>query len=221
MFTSQSPAVRNIRVNPAEYPRVGTKHYAGTLPLEQREVVLTFDDGPSPPCTDAILETFCEESVTATFFVVGYRARRLPELVKRTAAQGHTIATHTEIHRGISDLSEKEQRLEIQAGICSTAAALGRAPAPFFRFPYFDRTPEMEKFLAEQGIMVWATDIEVPDWKGISVEELVSQAIVALTRKGRGILTLHDTQPVTAAALPMLLRELKRLNFRIAHAIPA
>jgi len=89
---------RTLIINPSEHLRIGTMQYPETLPLRDREVVLTFDDGPIPPYTERILDTLAAECVKATFFIVGQQAQRFPELVRRAHQEGHTIATHSQHH---------------------------------------------------------------------------------------------------------------------------
>ncbi len=89
---------RVIAISPGEYPRIGTLEYPGTLPLNDHEVVLTFDDGPRPPHTQRVLDALAAECVQATFFVVGQMAKSYPALVQRAYRDGHTIGTHTEHH---------------------------------------------------------------------------------------------------------------------------
>src|ERR1700759_830592 len=62
---------RVLAVDPKVYPRVGLKSFPDTLPLGDHEIVLTFDDGPSPPMTSTVLDTRAQECVHATFFLVG------------------------------------------------------------------------------------------------------------------------------------------------------
>src|SRR6478672_4042720 len=69
---------RTIEVNSNEHPRVGSMQYPETLPLNDHEVVLTFDDGPVPRYTNPVLETLASECVKATFFMVGQMARAQP-----------------------------------------------------------------------------------------------------------------------------------------------
>ena len=86
---------RTIVVDPREHIRIGTMDYAETLPLRDREVVLTFDDGPIPPYTGKVLDILAAECVKATYFIVGTMAREYPALVRRAYAEGHTIGTHS------------------------------------------------------------------------------------------------------------------------------
>ena len=74
---------RIIAVDPTEHPRIGTMQYPETLPLADHEVVLTFDDGPSPRYTDRILEILAAECVKATFFMVGEMAKMFSDEAKK------------------------------------------------------------------------------------------------------------------------------------------
>jgi peptidoglycan-N-acetylglucosamine deacetylase len=83
---------------PREYPLIGTVQYQETLPLNDKEVVLTFDDGPMPPYTNRVLEALAAECVQANYFIVGRMARGYPDLLRRIHAEGHVIGTHSENH---------------------------------------------------------------------------------------------------------------------------
>jgi peptidoglycan/xylan/chitin deacetylase (PgdA/CDA1 family) len=192
-----------------------------TIPLEDGECVLTFDDGPSIPGTEEVLDALWLEQVKATFFVVGYRAKKVPHLVRRAFNEGHVIGTHTDIHRMLPDLPISEQVREVEQGFTSIASVLPNgAMAPYFRFPFLRDTAELRAYLLKCGIMIWDADFAASDCRGVSIDDLVDRAMAGLQRLGRGVLLLHDVQPVTALALPILLREMKRCEFRIAHVVP-
>src|SRR5712671_5189420 len=96
---------RVLAVDPGSYPRVGLKSFPQTLPLEDREVVLTFDDGPRPSTDTKILAALARECVRATFFMVGKPASELSEQVRKIAALGHTVGHHTWTHQNLKDLN--------------------------------------------------------------------------------------------------------------------
>jgi peptidoglycan/xylan/chitin deacetylase (PgdA/CDA1 family) len=98
---------RVLVVDPAATPRVGLKSFPQTLPLDDHEVVLTFDDGPWPATDRKILAALAQECVRATFFLIGKPASEHPELVRRMAAEGHTIAHHTWTHHNLKYMSRK------------------------------------------------------------------------------------------------------------------
>jgi len=129
---------RVLTVTPGEFTRLGRIQYPDTLPLNDHEVVITFDDGPIPPYTNIILEALASQCVKATYFLVGEMAHLHPEMVRRIYNAGHTIGTHSEDHPfAFQRLSAQRIEQEVDGGIASVDAALGdpRGVAPFFRIP--------------------------------------------------------------------------------------
>jgi peptidoglycan/xylan/chitin deacetylase (PgdA/CDA1 family) len=215
---------RTIVVDPREHGWIGTMSYPETLPLLDKEVVLTFDDGPLPPYTSKILDILKSECIHATFFIVGSMAKAYPALVRRAYDEGHTIGTHSMSHPlSFRKLGFEQAKAQIEDGIAATAAALGDPShlAPFFRFPGFGRTNAADAYLASRGIMAWGADEPADDWKKIGPDEIVRRAMRRLESKGGGVLLLHDIHARTLAALPMILKQLKARGFRIVHVVPA
>lgn len=120
---------RTLAVDAATTPRIGLKSFPQTLPLADKEVVLTFDDGPFPATTARVLSALAGECVKATFFLIGRNAQANPETVRRIGAAGHTIGHHTWSHRILPRLREKDAWDEIERGIAADEAAL-RPPRP-------------------------------------------------------------------------------------------
>src|SRR3954464_15196018 len=81
---------RTLVVDPREHTRIGTMQYGETLPLQDHEVVLTFDDGPLPPHSTQVLNILASQCVKATFFIIGRMARGFPEGVRRVRDAGHS-----------------------------------------------------------------------------------------------------------------------------------
>jgi peptidoglycan/xylan/chitin deacetylase (PgdA/CDA1 family) len=215
---------RTLVVDPTEHRLIGSMQYPETLPLNDHEVVLTFDDGPLPKHTKPILATLAAECVKATFFIVGQMATAYPETLREVYAAGHTIGTHTQHHPlGMNKMPTEKAEAEIEQGIASTAAALGNPAevAPFVRIPGLRRSPMIETYLASKGLMAWSADFPADDWHHISSAKVVQTALTRLEAKGRGILLLHDIQQRTQDALPVILRELKARGYRIVHVVPA
>jgi peptidoglycan/xylan/chitin deacetylase (PgdA/CDA1 family) len=215
---------RVISVDPTEHARIGTMQYAETLPLADKEVVLTFDDGPLPRFTAQILTILASECVRATFFIVGNMARTYPNEVQHIYAEGHTIGTHSQNHPKNFKLMPIERvHQEVENGIAMTAAALGnpKAVAPFFRIPGLSRSPSVEAYLSARGLMTWSIDFHADDWKHLHATEILNRALQRIEDKGRGILLLHDIHAVTVEVLSGLLDELKARGYRIVHVVPA
>lgn len=215
---------RVIAVDPREHTRIGSMQYPETLPLADHEVVLSFDDGPSPRYTNRILDALAAECVKATFFMVGEMVTTFPGDARRVYAEGHTIGTHSFDHPfTFNKMSEEEAGVEIDQGVDALADALGDPSeiAPFFRVPGFLTSKSTEAAIASRGLMTWSADVPADDWKGISSAEIVKRAISRLEAKGRGILLLHDIHRQTADAVPVILKELKARGFKIVQIVSA
>jgi peptidoglycan-N-acetylglucosamine deacetylase len=214
---------RVLSVDPTALRKVGTTQYAETLPLHDHEIVLSFDDGPSPETTPKVLDALAAECAKAIFFVLGEHAKARPDLVRRAYAEGHTIGTHSQTHPDLARLPLADAVKEIDAGIQSAQGALGSTMtvAPFFRAPYLQMTADLEKYLFKRDVMLWSIDIDPEDWRTQSPESVVEHTLALLAAKHSGIVLLHDIQPHTAAAIPLLLRELKAHGYSIAQVVPA
>jgi len=145
---------RVLALDPAKFPRVGHMQYPDSLPLNDKEVVLTFDDGPWPGNTPSVLKTLENECTTGIFFPIGKHATYEPELLKKVYAAGHTIGSHTWSHANLNNkkLSEDQRKEEIEKGLSAIKWALGGiSPAPFFRFPALQHPPEMVTYLGTRN----------------------------------------------------------------------
>ncbi len=212
---------RVMTVDARAMPLIGSHDYGVTLPLAPGEVVLTFDDGPLPPYTNAVLKALADECLRAVFFMVGRQARANPELAWQVRAAGHTIGTHTQNHP-LFRMPADRAAYEIDTGIASVGSVFGtqRALAPFFRFPGLFRTIEGEQHLRSRGLMSWSVDADSYDWKKISSGHMLAHTLAELEKRRGGILLMHDVQPKTALMLPALLAELKARGYRIVHVVP-
>ncbi|HYK51743.1 MAG TPA: polysaccharide deacetylase family protein, partial [Terriglobales bacterium] len=192
------------------------------LPLNDHEVVITFDDGPIPPYSNAILDTLASQCVKATYFLVGEMAQAYPSIVRRIYNSGHTIGTHSQNHPfAFQRLSTPKFERQVDVGIESVDTALGdpKALSPFFRIPGLGRTNAIEDYLASKSLVTWSADVVADDWKRIGAKEIVRRAIRRLEARGRGILLLHDIHPATVTALPMLLKELKDRGYHVVQVV--
>jgi peptidoglycan/xylan/chitin deacetylase (PgdA/CDA1 family) len=215
---------RVLAVDPREYPRVGAMDSGVALPLSNKEVVLTFDDGPLPRYSNQILDILAAQCVKATFFLVGEMARAHPSTVRRIFAEGHTIGTHSEDHPvRFGKLPPSLVEWEIDKGILDVGSALGdsRQVAPFFRVPGLARSDVIESELAARLLVDFGSDTVADDWHHrISPKKIIALAMNRLKARGKGILLLHDIHPATVAALPGRLKELRQRDFHIVHVVP-
>jgi peptidoglycan/xylan/chitin deacetylase (PgdA/CDA1 family) len=217
---------RVLVVDPAAFPRVGLKSFPQTLPLEDHEVVLTFDDGPWPGTTPRVLAALAHECVRATFFLIGRPASEHPALARRIAAEGHTIGHHTWTHRNLKYLKPDAAEGEIDKGIAAVETALrGTATTtpgtPFFRFPYFEATPQLLERLQKRGIVVFGADLWASDWNKMTPQQELKLITTRLAAQRKGIILFHDPKAQTAAMLPAFLRYLRDNHYRVVHVVPA
>jgi peptidoglycan-N-acetylglucosamine deacetylase len=215
---------RTVVVDPTEHPKLGSMQYHESLPLEDHEIVITFDDGPLPPRTTQVLDTLDHECVKATFFLIGKMAHAYPDTVKRIRDAGHTIGTHSNSHPlTFHRMPLEKAAQEINQGIANVTAALGDGPgpAPFFRIPGLLRAEGVEHYAASQNLQVWSADFLADDWTKIGPGQVYSRALQRIEAAHKGILLLHDIQTKTVEALPYLLRELKRRGYKIVQVVPA
>ncbi len=215
---------RVLVVDPQEHPRIGAMHYKETLPLRDHEVVLTFDDGPVPKYSNQVLQILADECVKATFFTIGRQAKADPEGVRKLAAAGHTIGTHSQNHPlSFNRMTLDRVKPEVDQGIASTAAALNdpSALSPFFRVPGLLRGEAVENYAGTLGLQMWSADFLADDWRSISGTKVYELAIKRLEARGKGILLLHDIHARTVDALPKILTELKAKGYRIVHVVAA
>jgi peptidoglycan/xylan/chitin deacetylase (PgdA/CDA1 family) len=215
---------RVLTISPGEFNRIGSLQYPRTLPLNDHEVVLTFDDGPIPPYTNDVLDTLASQCVKATYFLVGEMAQAYPSIVRRIFNAGHTIGTHSQNHPyAFQRLTMPGVERQVDGGIASVDAALGdpKALSPFFRIPGLGRSDAVENYLASKSLVTWSADVVADDWKHIGAREIVKRAMRRLEEKGRGILLLHDIHPATVLALPILLKELKDRGYHLVQVVAA
>lgn len=205
---------------------VGTKSYPQTLPLEDHEIVLTFDDGPAGKTTDAVLAALAAECVKATFFVVGEMAAAHPDQLRRIAAAGHTIGHHTMTHTVLTTVPFERGEADVETGWRTvdrllTGRAGDRPATPFFRYPGFAATKPLDAWLTERRIVVFGADFWGSDWNKSTPEALLALTLSRIEARGRGILLLHDTHDYTAAMVPKLLAALKAKGWKVVQTVPA
>jgi peptidoglycan/xylan/chitin deacetylase (PgdA/CDA1 family) len=216
---------RVVEIDTTGGPAFGTEHFKQYDFLRDKEVVLTFDDGPWPANTPMVLKALKDNCIKATFFEIGEHATWHPELTREVVAAGMTVGTHTWSHKDLArnpyakDIELAKQEIEMGVSAVHMAAA-GGSIAPFFRFPDLQQPPELMTYLGSRNIATFSTDIDTFDFKLHKPEDVIKSAMTKLAKNGKGILLMHDFQHNTAEALPELLRQLKDGGYKIVHMIP-
>ena len=200
-------------------PGFGFEHFKQLDFLTDKEVVLTFDDGPWPGNTPAVLKALADECTKAVFFPIGKHATYHPEILRQVAAAGHTVGAHTWSHANLNSKKMTEQiaRDEIEKGYSAVKVALGAAPSPFFRFPELQHGPAAMTYLASRNIAMFSCDLDSFDFRAKNPEQIVNTVMTKLDKQGKGIVLMHDFQKHTAEALPTLLRRLKAGGYKVVQ----
>jgi peptidoglycan/xylan/chitin deacetylase (PgdA/CDA1 family) len=210
---------RTVEIDTTGGPGFGFEHFKQHDFLRNKEVLLTFDDGPWPVNTPAVLKALADQCVKATFFPIGKHATYYPEILKQVAEAGHTIGSHTWSHQNLAkkNMTQDQAKEEIEKGVSAVAISLGSAPAPFFRFPALQHPPELVTYLGERNIGMFSTDMDSFDFKARKPEQVINSVMAKLKKFGKGIVLMHDFQHVTAEALPELLNQLKAEGYKVVH----
>ncbi len=205
--------------------------YHTRMPLEPKEVVLTFDDGPMGGRTERVLTALEHECTKATFFIVGQMAKAYPETLRKTAAAGHTIGYHTMTHPLAMVKWPLAQAQDNIRGGWQTVdqilygQALDHPATPFFRYPGLFNSRAINEWFNGLGMGVFAIDAAGNDWlKGyITMADgpnVMNRALSELEARQGGILLLHDIKDSSSSIVAPLLRELKARGFKIVHMEP-
>ena len=209
---------RTVEIDTTGGPGFGFEHFKDLDFLKDHEVVLTFDDGPWPGNTPAVLKALADQCTTGIFFQIGKNAGDYPDIAKQVYAAGHTIGTHTWSHADLSSkkLTDDQRKSEIERGISAVKLGLGGAsPAAFFRFPDLRHPPEMVTYLGNRNIAIFSCDFDSFDFKARNPQQVTDSVMKKLEKHGKGIVLMHDYQKHTAEALPELLRRMKAGGYKV------
>jgi peptidoglycan-N-acetylglucosamine deacetylase len=210
---------RTVVIDTTGGPGFGFEHFKQLDFLADKEVVLTFDDGPWPVNTPSVLKALADECTKAVFFSIGKHASYHPEILKQVAAAGHTVGAHTWSHANLNakKITEQQSKDEIEKGFSAVKMALGSAPAPFFRFPELQHGPAAMTYLGMRNVAVFSCDIDSFDFRAKDAAQIVNTVMTKLDKQGKGIILMHDFQKHTAEALPALLRRLKAGGYKVVQ----
>jgi peptidoglycan/xylan/chitin deacetylase (PgdA/CDA1 family) len=166
------------------------------------KICLTFDDGPHPRATPAVLETLESYGIKATFFFLGRNVAEYPQIAGEAARLGHTIGNHSYDHSLLLFRSQRYVMKQVAECAEQIAQATGTAPA-FFRPPYGYFRPTLLRPLRSTGhqLVMWSLDSK--DWQSRTAHA-VSATIVQNARPG-SIVLLHDNDS-TAQRIPDILK---------------
>lgn len=181
-------------------------------PASGKQVALTFDDGPDPEVTPQILDILKREGVPATFFLVGSKVERYPELVRREVTEGHDLGNHTYHHFELTDLDPAGVRAEITRTNDALERLVG-AKTRWFRAPGCHYTPEAVQVIRKCGMVRVDTLDNSGDWANPGVFAILRRTLAHLSPGD--VILCHDRIPQTVEALPRLIHTLRKRGYRI------
>lgn len=213
---------RVVQIDTTGGPAFGFAHYKVHDFLQDKEVILTFDDGPQAKLTDRVLAALKRHCTKATFFSIGKMALGLPEIIRRVHKAGHTVATHTWSHKNLGSKKNKAIAIEeIEKGISAVKRAVGKPIAPFFRYPFLRDSRDSIQHLGKRNVAIFSMDVDSFDFKYRNPRKLAQKVVDKMKAAGKGILLMHDIQPVTAKAILPVLDGLQAAGFKVVHMTAA
>ena len=210
---------RVVEVDTTGGPGFGFEHFKQLDFLADKEVVLTFDDGPWPVNTPAVLKALADQCTKGLFFPIGKHATYHPEILRQVATAGHTVGAHTWSHANLNakKMTDQQAKDEIEKGFSAVKLALGTAPSPFFRFPELQHGPAAMAYLGTRNVAIFSCDLDSFDFRAKDATQIVNTVMTKLDKLGKGIILMHDFQKPTAEALPELLRRLKAGGYKVVQ----
>ena len=223
---------RVVEIDTTGGPGFGFEHFKSHDFLREGEVVLTFDDGPWPKNTPAVLAALAAHCTKAIFFPIGLHATYEPGILKQVAAAGHAVGSHTWCHQDLSktkgrcqingktETVEYDPKDEIEKGLSAVRWAVGAPTAPYFRFPALRQPQELIDYLGKRNIAIFSADMDSFDFKMRKPEQVRQSVMAKLKKHGKGIVLMHDFQHATAEAAMDLLNDLKAGGYKVVFMKP-
>jgi peptidoglycan/xylan/chitin deacetylase (PgdA/CDA1 family) len=159
------------------------------LYVQPAGVALTFDDGPDPRFTPAVLDALAEHGAPATFFLVGRHVRQHPALVRRIASAGHTIGSHTFDHIPASQLNHKALSSQVADGKDAVEQVTGES-CRYFRPPRGELTVDLVRVVREQQLETWLWSVDTRDYLAETTGEQILEHVNRVSPGG--VVLLHD-----------------------------
>ncbi|RUM15680.1 polysaccharide deacetylase family protein [Rhizobium phaseoli] len=184
------------------------------LKLQDKEVILSFDDGPIPGRTDKVLTILDQFGVKGAFMMVGEMAEMHPALARKVAMGGNTIGSHTYDHANLSSLGFDAAMAEVIKGQLAVTKATG-TDVSFFRFPYLSESHRLRAAIAMRDMVVMDVDIDSKDYFATTPVSVTQRTMDQLHKRGHGIILMHDIHKRTAKMLPTLLSELEAEGYKV------
>lgn len=173
-----------------------------------RQIYLTFDDGPTPEITDFVLECLNEYNAKATFFCIGKNVVENPSIIQRIQAGGHSIGNHTMNHCNAWKMDYSSYLVDVE--LCEKVFVQQQIKSIGFRPPYGRITRKM--YLDMDNVILWS--VLTGDYNASLTPSVILESVLPLLKPG-AIVVMHDSIkafPHLQVILPSILRYCKDQN---------
>lgn len=207
-----------------------------------KEIIITFDDGPHSYFTASVLKTLKEAGdAKAMFFELGKHIKKYPEVTKKVFEAGHIVANHSWNHLCMNDtetcrinnkgvlLTDEQVTTEITDTFGIIKQTIGKI-APFFRFPYGDNRKVTSEYLKKSGVLEMSWNSDSNDWRytqqvgseqiPFTSKDVLASALRNIDRNNSGVVLFHDIHRRSAEILPQFLYELYKRNYTLVILDP-
>jgi peptidoglycan-N-acetylglucosamine deacetylase len=183
---------------------------------DHKQIALTFDDGPSLKYTPMVLDILKKEGIKATFFVIGRKIEKGPEILERIAKEGHDIGNHTYYHSRVSLLSKEHLGEELDLTSDLVERLTGKEVV-FFRPPHGDFSKSGKKFVERAGYVFVLWSVNADDffhigWGMRSANSITRRVLSGV--KGGDVILAHDDSQQLVDALPVIIESLKSKGYK-------
>jgi chitooligosaccharide deacetylase len=206
---------------PKKHPRGWPLPAAGPTATGDPELIFTFDDGPNPKTTPAVLDALAKHHIHAIFFMVGEMAanKNSAELIDRIVREGHIVANHTMTHQDLCRIKDEERAAREIDEAKTTIEGVSQLITAWFRTPYGVRCERVERLLAERHLDHFHWDLDPQEWKHGNAKKAVDYVEKQVDKMtGRNVLLMHDIKKATVEALPEILDWIDAENARRKEA---
>ncbi|MBJ7544299.1 polysaccharide deacetylase family protein [Rhodomicrobium udaipurense] len=187
--------------------------------LGEKEIVLSFEQGPHSAYTKYVLDILDKHCVKATFFLKGSAALANSVAVRDVARRGHTLAGG--VWSKANAAKPEDARNELESALAAVAKASKEPVAPFLRMSQRALAPEFQAYIEERGVSLWYADIESGDGdQGLTPTAFANRTLARLKEAGKGVLALRDTSKMTVDALDSILINMEIEGFKIVQIVP-
>lgn len=179
-------------------------------------VAFTFDDGPNPDTTPAVIDALDKYNIPATFFIVtqrivGKHGEKSRELLERELRSGYLIGSHSVTHPNLKKASAKTLDKEVDASIRTLAPQANR-PIGMFRPPYGALGSAGVARLKKLGLTHVLWSVDTLDWKAKNADKLRKKVLRMILKQDGGVVLMHDVKPITASIIAGVLDDLEAAN---------